>query len=101
MQLKSIVLRGGKDCVVPFEDIVPGDIVMLKSGDNIPADCMVINSKDLFVNEATLTGESYPVEKSVCILPKETVMTRKNKLSFCRYFYSKWYCKGSGIKNRN
>lgn len=86
VQLKSIVLRGGKDCVIPFEDIVPGDIVMLKSGDNIPADCMVINSKDLFVNEATLTGESYPVEKSVCILPKETVLRERINCLFAGTF---------------
>ena len=64
--------------VIPFEDIVPGDIVMLKSGDNIPADCIIINSKDLFVNEATLTGESYPVEKSVHVYcPRKRLLEKE------------------------
>jgi Mg2+-importing ATPase len=47
VQLKSIVLRDETDCSIPFEDVVPGDIIMLKSGDNIPADCMIINSKEV------------------------------------------------------
>ncbi len=74
VQLKTMVLRDKKLQEISFESVVPGDIVMLKSGDNIPADCIIIESKDLFVNEATLTGESYPVEKSSCILPKETAL---------------------------
>jgi Mg2+-importing ATPase len=86
VQLKSIVLRDGTDCLIPFEDIVPGDIIMLKSGDNIPADCMIINSKDLFVNEATLTGENYPVEKSVSILPKETFLRERINCLFIGTF---------------
>lgn len=72
VQLKTTVLRDKKLQEIPFEDVVPGDVVTLKSGDSIPADCIIIESKDLFVNEATLTGESYPVEKSVKILPEET-----------------------------
>lgn len=46
-----------------FEEIVPGDIILLSAGDMIPADCRVIQSKDLFVNQSALTGESIPVEK--------------------------------------
>lgn len=86
VQLKSTVIREGKRCLIPFEDIVPGDIVELKSGDNIPADCIIINSKDLFVNEATLTGESYPVEKSVSILPKETFLRERTNCLFAGTF---------------
>jgi P-type Mg2+ transporter len=74
VQLKTMVLRDKKIQEISFEAVVPGDIVMLKSGDNIPADCIIIESKDLFVNESTLTGENYPVEKSSCILPKETAL---------------------------
>ena len=86
VQLKSIVLRDRTDCSIPFEDIVPGDIIMLKSGDNIPADCMIINSKDLFVNEATLTGENYPVEKSASILPEETSIRERTNCLFVGTF---------------
>ncbi len=70
VQLKSTVLRDGKIQDIPFEDIVPGDIIILNSGDSIPADCLIPKFKDLFVNESTLTGESYPVEKLEIILPK-------------------------------
>ncbi|HEY7108511.1 MAG TPA: magnesium-translocating P-type ATPase, partial [Nitrososphaeraceae archaeon] len=86
VQLKSNVLRDGKDCVIPVEDIIPGDIIILKSGDNVPADCILITSKDLFVNEATLTGESYPVEKSVCTLPEETSIRDRSNCLFAGTF---------------
>jgi Mg2+-importing ATPase len=49
---------------INFEEIVPGDIIYLSAGDMIPADCRVIQSKDLFVNQSVLTGESLPVEKT-------------------------------------
>lgn len=48
---------------IDFKSIVPGDIVFLSAGDMIPADCRVLQSKDLFVSQAMLTGESLPVEK--------------------------------------
>jgi len=86
VQLRSNALRDGKDCVIPVEDVVPGDIITLKSGDNIPADCMLITSKDLFVNEATLTGESYPVEKSVGTLPEETPIRDRSNCLFAGTF---------------
>ena len=49
---------------INFEEIVPGDIIHLSAGDMIPADCRVIQSKDLFVDQSVLTGESMPVEKT-------------------------------------
>jgi Mg2+-importing ATPase len=49
---------------VPFEDLVPGDILHLSAGDMIPADVRLLESKDLFVSQSALTGESMPVEKS-------------------------------------
>ncbi len=48
----------------PFEDLVPGDIIHLSAGDMIPADVRLLESKDLFVSQSALTGESMPVEKS-------------------------------------
>ena len=49
---------------IPIEELVPGDVVRLSAGDMIPADLRVLTAKDLFLNEATLTGEAMPVEKS-------------------------------------
>src|SRR5690606_5941698 len=60
----SAVKRKGMDVKeIEIEEIVPGDVVYLAAGDMIPADLRIISSKDLFVNQATLTGESEPVEK--------------------------------------
>jgi Mg2+-importing ATPase len=86
VQLKTTVLRDKRLQQIPFEDVVPGDIVILKSGDSIPADCIIIESKDVFVNEATLTGESYPVEKSASILPEETPLRDRTNSIFMGTF---------------
>lgn len=60
----ATILRGGKRHEVPLKDIVPGDIVYLSAGDVVPADCLVVQSDDFFVNQSTLTGESFPVERA-------------------------------------
>src|ERR1700745_1421990 len=64
--LKEQVLRDGKEVTVLGEDLVPGDVVLLAAGDLVPADGRLLEAKDFFINEALLTGESYPVEKHVC-----------------------------------
>jgi len=55
VQIKATVLRDGSPHEIPVEKIVPGDIVILNAGDIVPGDCLVDESKDLFVDEATLT----------------------------------------------
>ncbi|HVS94852.1 MAG TPA: magnesium-translocating P-type ATPase [Puia sp.] len=60
----ATVIRDGAPCELPLKLLVPGDLVMLAAGDMIPADVRLLSAKDLFVNQATLTGESLPVEKS-------------------------------------
>ena len=59
----STVLRDGKPVSIPTEKIVPGDVVLLSAGSLIPADGVVLESKDFFVNQSVLTGETFPVEK--------------------------------------
>ena len=63
VQTSATVLRDGKEETVPIEKVVPGDIVLLAAGSIIPADCRVIQTKDFFVSQSALTGESMPVEK--------------------------------------
>ena len=60
----ATVYRNGKSKEIPIKEIVPGDIVDLFAGDMIPADIRIIQAKDLFINQAALTGESLPVEKT-------------------------------------
>jgi Mg2+-importing ATPase len=77
VQIKAAVLRDGVPQEIPVEEIVPGDIVIVNAGDIVPGDCLVQESKDLFVDEATLTGETYPVEKSVGVLSAETPLAQR------------------------
>jgi Mg2+-importing ATPase len=58
------VLRNGVEVAVPAEEVVVGDVVVLRAGDIVPADCRVLESQSLLVDESTLTGESYPAEKT-------------------------------------
>ncbi|WP_461203259.1 magnesium-translocating P-type ATPase [Enterococcus sp. N342-3-1-2] len=59
------VTRAGVTREIPMDEVVPGDIVTLATGDMIPADAILIWTKDLFINQSSLTGESMPVEKFV------------------------------------
>ncbi|MCX8081942.1 MAG: magnesium-translocating P-type ATPase [bacterium] len=61
----ATVYRNGKPREINIREIVPGDIVELSAGDMIPADLRIISAKDLFINQASLTGESFAVEKTV------------------------------------
>ena len=65
VELRCTVVRGGEELQVPVADVVPGDVVVLAAGAGIPADCRLLEERDLSVNEAALTGESFPVSKSV------------------------------------
>ncbi len=56
-------IRDNKELEIKVENVVIGDVISLNAGSIIPADCIVVNSKDLFVNESVFTGESIPVEK--------------------------------------
>lgn len=59
----ATVYRNGKPKEIKMKGIVPGDVVDLFAGDMIPADLRIISCKDLFINQASLTGESFPIEK--------------------------------------
>ena len=67
--LMAEVLRNGKVEEVPVDRLVPGDVVELKAGDIVPGDCRLLAARDLFVNQALLTGEAYPAEKHAEDLP--------------------------------
>lgn len=89
VQTKTVVLRDGQEREIAAGEVVPGDIVILSAGASIPADCFILESKDLFINEATLTGETYPVEKTGGILPLQTPLAqRKNALFMGTYVVS-------------
>ncbi len=62
---QSKVIRGGKLVHLPSSELVPGDVILLEAGDSVPADCRVIESASMKIEEAALTGESVPVEKHI------------------------------------
>jgi Mg2+-importing ATPase len=63
IHVTATVIRDGNASEMPLRDLVPGDIIKLSAGDMIPGDVRVLTSKDLFVSQGSLTGESLPVEK--------------------------------------
>lgn len=63
LAIKAKILRDGKEKELETKYIVPGDIVLLSAGDIVPADGKIIGADDFFLNEASLTGESLPIEK--------------------------------------
>ncbi len=63
IRVTATVLRGGQAREIPLGELVPGDVVRLAAGDMIPADLRILSCKDLFLIQASLTGESFPVEK--------------------------------------
>jgi Mg2+-importing ATPase len=82
VQLKASVIRGGSASDIPVEEIVQGDIILLSAGDVIPADSLIMESKDLFVDEATLTGETFPAEKLAGLLPVGTPISHRTNSLF-------------------
>jgi Mg2+-importing ATPase len=77
VHIKAMALRDKNQTEVAVDEIVPGDIIVLNAGDAIPGDCLIMESKDLFLDEAALTGETYPVEKQDGILPPETPLSQR------------------------
>ena len=75
---KMDVIRDGVDITIDIEEIVPGDIVKLSSGDMIPGDVRFIETKDLFIDQASLTGESNPVEKFSILKEYENITDISN-----------------------
>jgi Mg2+-importing ATPase len=65
----ATVIRGGIEVERPLRSLVPGDIIALAAGDMVPADVRVLAGKDLFLNQAALTGEAMPVERKAAPAP--------------------------------
>ncbi|MBS7607565.1 HAD-IC family P-type ATPase, partial [Candidatus Bathyarchaeota archaeon] len=64
-------IRDSREVIIPVREVVPGDVIVLKEGDRVPADARLIEAINLQVNEASLTGESIPVPKDPSMLPAD------------------------------
>jgi magnesium-transporting ATPase (P-type) len=78
----AAILRGGERRTIGAEDLVPGDIVLLEAGDKVPADLRLLQSHGLQCQEAILTGESVPVEKSITPVAKDAPLGDRICMAF-------------------
>lgn len=79
---KATVLRDGSEIEIPVHEVVTGDITILNAGDTIPGDGLLVESKDLFVDESALTGESYPSEKKTGSVPANAKQSERTNAVF-------------------
>lgn len=80
--IKVIVLRDGQPQVIPAEEVVPGDVVLLSAGSLVPADGVVLEARDFFVNQAVLTGETFPVEKKPGLVEARASLAERTNCVF-------------------
>jgi Mg2+-importing ATPase len=78
IQVRARLLRDGRSVEVPIAEVVPGDVVLLAAGSLVPADAIVLDAADCYVNESVLTGESFPVRKRPATLPADTPLAKRH-----------------------
>lgn len=76
------VVRDGQEKDVPANEIVPGDVLVLRAGDKVPADARLIETARFQLNEASLTGESAPVDKTVSVVPESSSLGDRSNMVF-------------------
>jgi cation-transporting ATPase F len=79
---EATIRRNGRQQRIPSESLVPGDIVLLQSGDRVPADLHLLRTRSLQIDESALTGESVPVEKDSSPLAQDTVLADRANMAF-------------------
>lgn len=94
MTAYTTVVRSGKEEKISSVELVPGDLVIVSSGDKVPADIRLFKSRDLNVNESALTGESVPVEKNTKELEKNTALADRNNMVYASTFVTYGQARG-------
>ena len=92
---QASVWRSGRNITIPAEQLVPGDIVSLQSGDRVPADIRLLKQRNLQIDEAILTGESEPVEKDITPVDESTVLADRTCMAYSGTLVT--YGTGTGI----
>jgi len=79
VETKAVVLRQGREIIIPDSEVVPGDIIILQEGEKVPADARIILSHNLNIDESMLTGESEPVHKIEEVIKKNNLLMQEQK----------------------
>lgn len=79
---KAVVLRNDRQVTIPSTELVPGDIILLETGDRVPADVRLMEVVNFKVDEAALTGESVPVDKFLDIIKKKVIVAERKNCAF-------------------
>src|SRR5580765_1958736 len=82
LSAEARTVRGGETRMVPAEVLVPGDVVLLQSGDKIPADLRLVDAKNLRTEEAALTGESVPIDKTTAAVAANATVGDRTGMVF-------------------
>ena len=82
LSAEARTVRGGETRMIPAEQLVPGDVVILESGDKIPADLRLVDAKNLRTEEAALTGESVPADKGTNVMPANATVGDRENMAF-------------------
>ena len=82
VRIKANVLRDGEPVVVTAEEVVPGDVALLSAGSLVPADGVVLEANEFFVNQAVLTGETFPVEKTAGVSAAKSGLAERTNCVF-------------------
>lgn len=82
LRVQARVRRGGVERLIPADELVPGDIVLLESGNSVPADVRLLRHTGLRIDESFLTGESLPVEKHANVLDRHAVVSERANMGF-------------------
>ncbi|MCW5771549.1 MAG: HAD-IC family P-type ATPase [Rhodospirillaceae bacterium] len=92
--MEARVLRGGRKATVDAADLVPGDIVLLAPGDKVPADLRLLAARGLRVDEAALTGESVPVEKTARAVAETAILAERGSMLYAGTLVAAGQAKG-------
>ncbi|WP_455380512.1 cation-transporting P-type ATPase [Acidihalobacter prosperus] len=79
---QALVVRDSRLIQIPAEELVPGDVVSLQSGDKVPADLRLLHSKELRIDESILTGESVPVNKSIDVIEADASLGDRRNMAY-------------------
>jgi len=95
VKTNATIIRDGQKMQVPSTELVPGDVVLLASGDKVPADLRLVQARNLQVNESALTGESIAIEKNIQLLDIDTPLAERTNMAYAGSFVT--FGTGKGI----